>query len=136
MLADWRCVFDDGERPYAPGIPEDQRRPLRFYTGDTVTIRIELVTPAGAPVVLGEGEYLAWMAKTLAAPVSRKILAKQSTAGAPGSGRYLITLTTAETRVLPVGRACHDLFAIRGAARYVLVPMSELVIGRSSLGGV
>jgi hypothetical protein len=135
MYVDWRCVYDDGERPYAPGIPEDQRRPLRIVTGDTVIVRVELVTTAGAPVVLGAGEYLAWMAKSLATPASRKLLAKQATAGATGSGRYVLTLTTAETRLLPVGRACHDLFAIRGDARSILVPMSELVIARSSLGG-
>lgn len=126
-------MLDDGE-PYAPGIPPDQRRPLVIVAGDAVTIRIELVTPAGAPVVLGDGESLAWTARTLdAAP--RRLITKAATEAAPGSGRYVLELTTAETRLLPAGRAVHDLFALRGAARSVVIPPSELVIARSSLGG-
>jgi hypothetical protein len=134
VFVDWRCVFDDGTRPFAPGIDQEQRRPLRIVTGDELVIRVELITPGGAPVALDAGEVLAWMAKTVGEP-SRRILAKQSTSGPPGSGRYLITIPTAETRVLPVGAAVHDLFAIRGDARHVVIPISALVIARSSLGG-
>jgi len=134
MFADWTCAYDSGDRPYAPGIAIDQRRPLHIVAGDAVTIRIALVTPTGAPVVLGDGEHLVWMAKSLGEP-SRKLLSKQSTVTAPGSGRYQIALATAETRLLAPGRAVHDLFAIRGSARVVVIPLSDLVIARSSLGG-
>ena len=136
MFIDWTCVLDDGERPYGAEVDGDPRRPLRITAGDAVTIRVTLLTPAGAPAVLAAGESLTWTAKAIGTPASRTLLARSATAGQPGSGRYDVTLTTAQTRVFPAGRAAHDLLAVRAdGSRSVIVPLSELVIGRSSLGG-
>lgn len=136
MFIDWTCVLDDGERPFGAEVDGDPRRPLRITAGDAVTIRVTLLTPAGAPFVLAAGESLTWTAKAIGTPSSRTLLARTASAVQLGSGRYVVTLTTAQTRVLPAGRAAHDLFAVRAdGSRTVVVPLSELVIGRSSLGG-
>ena len=134
MIVDCVCVYDDGSRPFAPELSPDQRRALRIFVGDDVTIRVRLINPLGAPIVLGAGEYLAWYAKT-SGSVSKKLVSKQST-GAAGAGLYTITLVNADTRALEPQRAVHDLWAIRGAARVCVVPLSELVIARSGLGAV
>lgn len=127
------CVYDDGSRPYGSGLPIDQRRPLRLIAGEDVTLLIELVNPLGAPVLLGSGESLQWTARTLMAPAARPLLNKQSTAD---RNKYKIAIAAADTRAILPQRATHELWAIRGAGRVNLFPLSELVIGRSGLGVV
>lgn len=127
-------MYDDGNRPLAPELTPDQRRAIRIHVGDDVTIRVRLINPMGAPIVLGDGEYLAWFGKT-AGSVSKKLIAKQSTPAA-GAGLYTIVIAHADTRALEPQRAVHDLWAVRGAARICVVPLSELVIARSALGAL
>lgn len=132
MIADWVCVFDDGHRPYAPGLSPDQRRPLRLVAGENVTIRVKLVNPAGAPVELGAG-HLAWNARTTPVPASRKLLTRQATRS--GAGVYEIAIAAADTGAIAPQRAVHDLWAVTAdGERINIFPLSELVIARSGLG--
>lgn len=130
MILSWTVVLDDGTRPFGPGIPVDQRRPLSIVIGEDVSIVVDLVNPVGGVVVLGAG-YLQLNARTVSLP-QRQILTARSTA-AP-TNRYAISIAADDTRSLQSQRGEFDLWAVRGGVRTALIPLSEFDLKPSALG--
>lgn len=130
MLAQWTVVLDDGTRPYAPDVAVDQRRPLAFAAGEDVTIDVSLVNPSGGVVILGTGEFLQLSVRTLSRPTTQLLTKRSAAAGQ----RQRLTIAADDTKMVPAQDLVFDLWAVRGSARTLLIPTSELRLGPSALG--
>lgn len=131
VITTWTVVLDDGTRPYATDVQIDQRRPLRLVVGETTELRISLVNPVGGVVLLNSGEFLELNLRTLSPP-SRPLTAKRST---PMAGNLQkISIAAADTQALTPQSGAFDLWAIRGADRSCIIPLSELRLAPSALG--
>jgi hypothetical protein len=131
VILTWTCVLDDGTRPFGPGIPEEQRRPLSLVSSDDVTIDVLVINPVGGVIVLGEEEFLQLNGRTLTAP-TRELFTRRSV---PAAGhRNRVSISGDSTKILKVGRGAFDLWAIRASGRSCLIPTSELLIRGSALG--
>lgn len=131
VLLTWTCVLDDGTRPYGPGIPEEQRRPLRLVAGEDAALLVEVINPVGGAIVFSAGEFLQLTARTLVAP-TRELFTCRSTS-APFQ-RQRVAITGDTTKLLTVTRGTFDLWAIRASGRSCLIQTSELLIRGSALG--
>lgn len=130
MILTWTCVLDDGTRPFGPGIPEEQRRPLRLVASEDTTIDVQVINPVGGTIILASDEFLQINGRSLTLPF-REVFTARSTPVA--SHRYRMVLTGDVTKLLKVGRGAFDLWAIRTSGRSCLVPTSELLIRGSAL---
>lgn len=128
MVIDWLCVYDDGTRPASDELAGDQRRPLSIVQNEDITIRVELVNPAGEAVDLGD-PAVNYLELTMRMADSRK-LAKRSTKAASGVGKYVIAIAAADTKNLVRQHAVFDLFAVKGSGRAAVIATSELSLGR------
>lgn len=130
MIA-WTCVVDDGTRPWGPGVPVEQRRPLHLTIGESGDIQVSLINPVGGVVVIDPSEFLQLNARTLCAP-TRQLFSLRST---PAAGfRHAIATPTTITATMTPQRGAFDLWLIRGPERISLIPLSELTIAGSAIG--
>lgn len=131
MILTWTCVLDDGTRPFGPGIPEEQRRPLPLVLSEDTTIDVQVINPVGGVIVFGDDEFLQFNARSLTLPM-RAVFTVRSTP--IERHRQRVTITGDSTANLKVGRGAFDLWAIRASGRSCLIPTSELLLRGSALG--
>lgn len=131
MILTWQCVLDDGTRPFGPGIPEEQRRPLPLVLSEDTTIDVQVINPVGGVIILETDEFLQFSARTLTLPMREVFTVRSSRIALH---RQRVTITGDSTKNLKVGRGTYDLWAIRSSGRSCLIPTSELLLRGSALG--
>lgn len=119
-------VLQNGERR-APLVPANPRQALRLIRGETSTVRIAVVTPAGTPVDLSGGTLtLTVKPHSDDTEVSFQVAATLSNAVA-GLASFAVS-STAFQYVSP-GRYVYDVWlTAAGGARSALVPLSPLAL--------
>jgi hypothetical protein len=125
----WTCVVDDGTRPWGPGIPIEQRRPLHLTLGESGDVQVSLINPVGGVVALDPGDFLQLTGRTLCAP-TRQLFSYRSTPSTNHRHSIAIPMTAAMTPQ----RGTFDLWLVRGPERIQLIPLSELTIVGSAIG--
>lgn len=129
MVIDLIAVLEDGSQPAAEWVPRDPRRALEAPAGEQLVVRVQLVTRAGVPVVLAEGDTLTMTARESTQRPSRKFF-HQAAVATTTRGRYTVTVAGVTTRFLGGLSGVWDLTLARAAAEsFAVVPTSAIRFG-------
>lgn len=133
MLIDLLAVLEDGSAP-DPLLPTDIRKAISFPAGETVTLRIRLVTRAAVPIDLAGGDSLVVVARELASPSSRvEFNAAATKSASRPSGFYDAVITTDQSAWLgEQGRLLFDIWLRRTAGNFCVFPSSSMILMSAS----
>lgn len=127
MIVDVAGVLEDGA-PRSPNLPAGNASAISFPRGSTVSVRLRVTTPTGAPVDLGGGS-LTLTVKKNALQDRPDLIVAGVVAVALGKGYATFAIAPAGTRRLLPGRYAWDAWFVDGASnRNAVVTASELVL--------
>jgi hypothetical protein len=117
--------------PRAPGVPFDARHGLQIVQGETLTVIMRVLTPAGVPVPVTGRTFQLTIKKN-----PRDIINLVTTSGAPrtdlGPEFIQFTLPQSATISRRPGTLCYDVWTRSGAVRDCLIPTSPLYLSAAT----
>lgn len=129
MVIDLIGVLEDGTSPRAPWVPRDTRRALRVSAGESVTVRLRVVRPTGAPVELGVDDDIVLSARSRTARPSRAFVTRVAVAAEGGPDRYEVSIPAADTQYLGGERGVFDVWLSRASGeRFQIVDVGTFDI--------
>lgn len=132
MVVELQGVLVDGTNPNVAAVPPNTRQMLSFAKGESVTVRLRIVTPADFPIASSGTVVLTAKKQPAQIPA---IFTATGTWVSGEQGVALLEITPANTRLMEFGWYCYDVWLLRdgGASRNQVVALSPLVIQPSAL---
>jgi hypothetical protein len=132
MVVELQGVLSDGTNPNPIKVPPNTRQALEFAKGESVTIRLSVVTPADFPVAQTGNLILTCKKRPYDIPAIFTAVGVWDTTI---PGRAMFEITPSATRLMEFGRYCYDIWLLRddGADRNQIIALSPLQLYPSTL---
>lgn len=132
MVVELQGVLVDGTNPDIVAVPPNTRQLLTFAKGESVTVRVKIVTSADFPAASSGTVVMTVKKQPQQIP---PIFTATGAWSATEPGVAILEVTPANTRLMEFGWYCYDIWLLRdaGARRDQIVAVSPLVIQPTAL---